>query len=230
MSMRSSAKQAGGVSLCLHLLALMVVALGLELFSNASQPPEDYLELSLTALPQSKGGMPQALPAIEAPQAPAVQKQQAMREEASASMAVSPAGIPSSAAEGGPSFGGGTSNSEVARADQVSGESGGGSSRGGEAPAGSGRVLPPRILRQTEVSYPEAMRRQRIEGRVVVSMVVLEDGSVGDASVVVSSGYGELDEAAVNTVKQWQFVPARQERGGPVRCRTTLPVGFHLQR
>ncbi len=230
MSMRSSAKKAGGASFGLHLLAFMVVALGLELFPTASQPPEDYLELSLTALPQSNGGMPQALPAIEAPQAPATQKQQAMREEASASVVASLTGIPSYEAEGGQFLGGGTSNSEVVRTDRVPEERGWGSSRGGEAPAGSGRVLPPRILRQTEVSYPEAMRRQRIEGRVVVSMVVLEDGSVGDASVVVSSGYGELDEAAVNTVKQWQFVPARQERGGPVRCRTTLPVGFHLQR
>ena len=90
-------------------------------------------------------------------------------------------------------------------------------------------MLPPRILRQTEPSYPESLRQQRIEGRVAVRMLVLEDGSVGDADVVSSSGYGEMDAAAVDAVRQWQFVPARHEGGGAVRCRTTLSVSFRLR-
>ena len=80
-----------------------------------------------------------------------------------------------------------------------------------------------------EPAYPETLRQQRIEGRVAVRMLVLEDGSVGDANVVSSSGYGEMDEAALDAVRQWQFVPARQEGGGAVRCRTTLSVSFRLR-
>ena len=106
---------------------------------------------------------------------------------------------------------------------------GAGAGRGNGAAPASTRVLPPRILRQTEPSYPESLRQQRIEGRVAVRMLVLEDGSVGDADVVSSSGYGEMDAAALDAVRQWQFVPARHEGGGAVRCRTTLSVSFRLR-
>ncbi|MDD3158029.1 energy transducer TonB [Anaeromusa sp.] len=61
--------------------------------------------------------------------------------------------------------------------------------------------MPPRILQRTELIYPDAMRRQRVEGKVIVRMLVLEDGSVGGVSVVTSSGCEELGEAAMATVQ-----------------------------
>lgn len=46
--------------------------------------------------------------------------------------------------------------------------------------------------------------------RFTVMMHVLEDGSVGEASMVGSTGVPEWDSLAIQSVKLWKFQPARQ--------------------
>lgn len=46
--------------------------------------------------------------------------------------------------------------------------------------------------------------------RFTVMLHVMEDGTVGEASMVGSSGITEWDSLAVQSVKQWKFQPARQ--------------------
>ena len=224
--MRNHSKKALLVAVGAHLLTLLVLGC-VGIFPLPAQAGEEYLELSLTAAPlPGNNAAASAMPAIAAPSAPAARQQQA-QATASAAAAVptnaqaAPQAMGNAAAAGGGSSEGGSpSDGQSAGTD-----AGGG---GGTAPA-STRVLPPRILRQTEPSYPESLRQQRIEGRVAVRMLVLEDGSVGDADVVSSSGYGEMDVAAVDAVRQWQFTPARHEGGSAVRCRTTLSISFRLR-
>ena len=233
--MSKSSKKALAISAGAHLVVLLVLGY-VGVFSWPAQAAEEYLELSLTAAPLPvNDAAASAMPAIAVPSAPAARQLQAQATASaaaavSANVQVAPQAMGNAATAGpsseGAAAGGGSSEGGNPSDGQSAGTGAGGG--GGTAPA-SARVLPPRILRQTEPSYPETLRQQRIEGRVAVRMLVLEDGSVGDANVVSSSGYGEMDEAALDAVRQWQFVPARQEGGSAVRCRTTLSVSFRLK-
>ena len=232
--MSKSSKKALAISAGAHLVVLLVLGY-VGVFSWPAQAAEEYLELSLTAAPLPVNGAAAAMPAIAPPSAPAARQQQTQAAVSAVAAAptnvqAAPQAMGNAVAAGpaseGAAVGGGSLEGGSPSDGQSAGTGAGGS--GGTVPA-SARVLPPRILRQTEPAYPETLRQQRIEGRVAVRMLVLEDGSVGDANVVSSSGYGEMDEAALDAVRQWQFVPARQEGGGAVRCRTTLSVSFRLR-
>ena len=231
--MSKNSKKALAISAGAHLVVLLVLGY-VGVFSWPAQTAEEYLELSLTAAPLPVNGAAAAMPAIAPPSAPAARQQQTQAAVSAVAAAptnvqAAPQAMGNAVAAGpvseGAAAGGGSLEGGSPSDGQSAGTGAGGS--GGTVPA-SARVLPPRILRQTEPAYPETLRQQRIEGRVAVRMLVLEDGSVGDANVVSSSGYGEMDEAALDAVRQWQFVPARQE-GGAVRCRTTLSISFHLR-
>ena len=232
--MSKSSKKALAISTGAHLVVLLMLGY-VGVFSWPAQAAEEYLELSLTAAPLPVNGAAAAMPAIAPPSAPAARQQQTQAAVSAVAAAptnvqAAPQAMGNAVAAGpvseGAAVGGGSLEGGSPSDGQSAGTGAGGS--GGTVPA-SARVLPPRILRQTEPAYPETLRQQRIEGRVAVRMLVLEDGSVGDANVVSSSGYGEMDEAALDAVRQWQFVPARQEGGGAVRCRTTLSVSFRLR-
>lgn len=76
--------------------------------------------------------------------------------------------------------------------------------------------------------YPARARRRGLEGEVVLDVVVLPDGSCGDASVVSSRGGSSFVNAATDAVRAWRFRPAT--RGGlPVRCTQRLRFVFKLK-
>jgi periplasmic protein TonB len=77
-------------------------------------------------------------------------------------------------------------------------------------------------------SYPAIARRNGLQGRVVLNVEVLANGSSGKVTVQSSSGYAILDNAALQTVKTWRFVPARH--GGQVVDKWFLiPIQFSLK-
>lgn len=67
--------------------------------------------------------------------------------------------------------------------------------------AGYMRSWVSKVERVGNLNYPERARRQNLAGSLVLSVDVLEDGSVGRIRVLESSGYDELDEAAVRIVR-----------------------------
>jgi protein TonB len=75
-------------------------------------------------------------------------------------------------------------------------------------------VEPPRYREITRPPYPEAARRQGLEGTVVLLIKVLTDGHTGD-------------EAAVEAARRWAFQPATQGRA-PVEAWVEVPVTFEL--
>ncbi len=83
-------------------------------------------------------------------------------------------------------------------------------------------------LNNPRPSYPMAARRMGWEGRVVLNVEVLSEGSCGDLSVFQSSGHEVLDNAALRTVKGWRFVPASRA-GRPVTQWFKVPVQFSLK-
>jgi protein TonB len=84
-----------------------------------------------------------------------------------------------------------------------------------------------RYLSNPKPEYPEAAKEMRQQGVVVVSVEVGTDGHANDVSVSQSSGFSQLDEAAVRAVRRWLFEPARTA-GLPVSSHVEVPVRFSL--
>ncbi len=97
---------------------------------------------------------------------------------------------------------------------------------GGPYRPGAG-ITPPAISHEVQPDYTEEARRRRIEGEVVLEVIVLADGSVGDIQVLSSLGYG-LDEAAILAMRAWQFVPARRH-DVPVNVVVEVAMEFRLR-
>jgi TonB family protein len=89
-------------------------------------------------------------------------------------------------------------------------------------------VSEPAVVSQVRAEYTEAAKAQRIQGEVVLEVVVLADGSVGDVVVTDSldTKYG-LDQQAVNAIHQWTFKPGIKD-GKPVAVRIMIVARFSL--
>lgn len=75
--------------------------------------------------------------------------------------------------------------------------------------------------------YPRISRRRGEEGKVVLSVHVLSNGTVSNVTILQSSGYRRLDAAAMNGARQTIFDPALQF-GRPVESTTQLTYTFRL--
>jgi len=94
----------------------------------------------------------------------------------------------------------------------------------------SGGIISPGILSRVEPTYPEQARQAGREGTVVLKIQILENGRPGHVTVYRSSGSDLLDDAAVDAVRQWRFIPAKErESGQAIVCYTTMPVVFRLK-
>jgi protein TonB len=75
--------------------------------------------------------------------------------------------------------------------------------------------------------YPGAALRKGMEGRVILRIKVLPNGRAGTVEVTKSSGKQVLDDAAVETVRNWKFIPAK--RGDtPIEGFATQTIDFKL--
>ena len=86
------------------------------------------------------------------------------------------------------------------------------------------------IGRQREPRYPELLRSQRIEGRVVITFVVDETGRVEPSSVrIIESAHVLFEPAVKQAVLATRFKPA-QWRGRAVRQLVQQAFVFELRR
>ncbi len=84
----------------------------------------------------------------------------------------------------------------------------------------------PPIVFQTAPDYPPDARSERIEGTVVISLMVDEKGDPQNLRVVESLGHG-LDEAALAAVSTWKFQPI-MVNGRAEAVPSTVRVDFRL--
>ncbi|HEY0666047.1 MAG TPA: energy transducer TonB [Gallionella sp.] len=82
-------------------------------------------------------------------------------------------------------------------------------------------------LNNPQPGYPLAARRMGWQGKVVIEVEVLADGTPGEVIVQQSSGREVLDDAALRAVRGWRFVPARVG-GIAVTKRFQIPIAFNL--
>jgi periplasmic protein TonB len=102
----------------------------------------------------------------------------------------------------------------------------GGGTGGGVYRPGSG-IEPPKLLQEVKPVYTEDARLRRLEGEVVMEIVVRRDGSVGDLRIIRGLG-GGLNERALQAVRQWRFSPARR-LASPVDVIVEVSVEFKLR-
>lgn len=82
-----------------------------------------------------------------------------------------------------------------------------------------------RLLHRVPPVYPSQAKVLGMEGRVVMSAIVAEDGSVDELKVV--QGDATLARAALDAVKQWRYQPYKLN-GKVVKMPTSITVDFKL--
>jgi protein TonB len=65
-------------------------------------------------------------------------------------------------------------------------------------------------LNNPKPAYPTQSRRLGESGSVLMSVYVLPNGTASKVEIAKSSGYPRLDQAALDAVKRWTFVPAKR--------------------
>lgn len=84
-------------------------------------------------------------------------------------------------------------------------------------------------LTRVEPEYPLEAYRKREEGTVLVSARLDAEGKLLDAQLQRRSGSRELDQAALDAVRQWTFEPAIRD-GKVVASEVEVPVTFRIDR
>ena len=76
-------------------------------------------------------------------------------------------------------------------------------------------------------AYPRMSRRMGEQGTVVLRVFISAEGHAEKAEIRTSSGHPRLDEAALDTVKRWRYVPG-QRAGQAEAMWFNVPVRFVL--
>ena len=87
---------------------------------------------------------------------------------------------------------------------------------------------PPKPKRNIKPDYPKGARQRGEQGDVVLEIRVNAEGTVDDVKVATSSGFAELDEAAVKAARSAKFSPARSGRES-VASTARLKLQFKLR-
>jgi TonB family protein len=86
---------------------------------------------------------------------------------------------------------------------------------------------PPRIIYAPAPECSKEAHKKRIDGTVVLEIVVGTDGLVNGISVVQPLGFG-LEEAATKAVKTWRFKPGKS-LGNPAPVQMRVEAEFRCQ-
>jgi protein TonB len=89
-----------------------------------------------------------------------------------------------------------------------------------------GDIRPPKKTRHVAPIYPPIALANKVDGVVILEVVIAENGRVQDVRVLRSRPL--LDQAALDAVRQWQFTPTLLN-GEPVPIVMTVTVSFELK-
>jgi protein TonB len=241
------------VSVLLHLIFLAVaVAIYPALNARQTAPPEIYAVrlIPLTppkpvappqpALPRGRPDRPpQPLPRLEpagpktpatlpdrGPEAPEVRPEPSARPAESAAAEPPPAqaapGPASSSAASGPSSSRGASGTALSRA-----APGPASSRQSPFYRLNEVDRAPEKLSLGPPVYPHLARKNGVTGRVLLRLLVDEQGRVIEAEVVEATPRGVFEENTLKAARQWRFKPGRHQNRAVI-TEVLLPVEFTL--
>ena len=90
----------------------------------------------------------------------------------------------------------------------------------------SSKVMSGNLLTKAVPVYPPEAKKAKIQGTVVLSVVIGDDGNVKNIQVV--SGPDELQQSSIDAVRQWTYKPYLLN-GEPVEVKTTVNVIYMLK-
>jgi TonB family protein len=88
-------------------------------------------------------------------------------------------------------------------------------------------ITAPKVIMKVDPKYTDEARDAKIQGSVVLSLVVGSDGMAHEINVVSSPDAG-LGVKAAEAVQQWKFQPATKD-GAVVAVKANIEVNFRLQ-
>jgi len=91
-----------------------------------------------------------------------------------------------------------------------------------------GPIFDADYLRNPAPPYPLIARHLKLQGTVVVRVLVSQEGEPDVVRLEKSSGSSVLDQTALNAVKRWSFIPARQG-DTPIPAWVDVPILFRLK-
>ena len=139
-----------------------------------------------------------------------------------------PASLPFSQ---GPGFGGGVGDGKGSGVGAGTGPGvgpgSGGGFGGGAYRLGNG-VVPPTLLKEVKPKYTAEGLRLKIQGTVVLEVVVSREGIPLAIRVTRSLDSGGLDQEAITAVREWRFTPGRIG-DTPVDVLVTILLDFNVR-
>jgi protein TonB len=82
------------------------------------------------------------------------------------------------------------------------------------------------LLTKAVPVYPPAAKKAKIQGTVVLSVIIGDDGNVKNIQVL--SGPNELQQSSIDAVRQWTYKPYLLN-GDPIEVKTTINIIYSLQ-
>ena len=86
----------------------------------------------------------------------------------------------------------------------------------------------PLPLTEVKFDYPESAAAERIDGRLLMLLLIDEFGVVNEASVVEAHPEGYFEESALAVFRATRFSPA-QKQGRPVKSRVLMQVRYESE-
>ncbi len=194
-------------------VAFTALLFGIIPFAHRINKPEQTLELRKT----SSVDLP---PPIEETQTPQVEQQKPLDSAAEPQLAETPQSIPLSAdlevamGAGGALAGFGEVHAATSAAAQE------------EAFDVADLEKRPEAISQVAPTYPQELRKAKIEGMVTILFVLDEKGRVEEPRVENASR-PEFEKPALEAIRKWRFSPGLKD-GQPVRTYIRIPMRFRV--
>lgn len=93
--------------------------------------------------------------------------------------------------------------------------------------AGANGIGNPQCVYCPNPDYSDEVRRQKIEGAVLLSIVVTREGRTTGIAVLKAPN-DVLAKKAVEAVRDWRLKPATDREGNPVTARVNVEIYFRL--
>jgi len=230
-----------GISFGVHLVILMLVAatglfqavsteshpVDVEIYDNVTedeQPFDDSVEAEAqAAAPELEAAAPDPIVIDESIKVPEVEKEM-KAEKQDKEKPDKPAKNPSADAKANASDAKGTSGAPRGR------DGGSDKPQGGPArdPAHVKHVkVRAQQLSTSQPAYPIALQGRNAVGSVTVNYIINVSGGVESPQIEASSGYPEMDAAALAAIVNFTYSPARNDYDEPVNTHGRYTFRFH---
>jgi protein TonB len=85
----------------------------------------------------------------------------------------------------------------------------------------------PSCVRCPDPQYSDAARAAKVQGNVLLGVVITTQGRAGTIHVLKAAPFG-LTAQAIKAVQQWEFKPAQRNDGTPVSVAAPIEVTYRL--